>query len=78
LVPAGFFFGHADAALLALMLKLGADFVLALPALIAFRRLSLLWVFPIFEVYFFLYVLIFPPISFLSRDVRWKDRDIPR
>jgi 1,2-diacylglycerol 3-beta-glucosyltransferase len=78
LIPAGFLFGHNDAALMALALKLGADFLLALPALIAFRRLSLLWVFPLFEVYFFLYVLIFPPISFLSREVRWKGRDIPR
>ncbi len=67
-------FTDPGAALAALGMKIAADFVLTLPATIRFRQWSLLPAFPFFELYFFLYVLIFPPIVLTHRDVTWKER----
>ncbi len=58
----------------AILLKVAADFALMLPSLSAFRRWDLLRYFPIFEVYFFLYVLLYPPLVLLAGEVKWKDR----
>jgi 1,2-diacylglycerol 3-beta-glucosyltransferase len=78
LIPAALVLGYVPAGLGAIAVKFAADFIMAIPSLLAFRRGELLWVFPLYFIYFYLYVLIFPPISFLSPRVRWKDRSIPR
>lgn len=62
------------AAFAAFLLKIGADFLLTLPAIVRFHTWSLLPAFPFFELYFFLYVLIFPPIVLLHNEVVWKER----
>jgi hypothetical protein len=56
------------------LLKFLADTVLVLPSLVRFRALSLLPSMPIFELYFYLYVLIFPPIVLVTKSVDWKGR----
>jgi cellulose synthase/poly-beta-1,6-N-acetylglucosamine synthase-like glycosyltransferase len=66
-------------ACLALGLKVGADFILSLPALFAFRRWELLPAFPVYELYFFLYVLVFPVVVLSgSGKVVWKERTIEK
>lgn len=51
------------AVVLALGVKLVVDLLLCLPSLLRFRRLSLLSVYPLFELYYYIYVLLFPPLS---------------
>jgi cellulose synthase/poly-beta-1,6-N-acetylglucosamine synthase-like glycosyltransferase len=64
-------------ACLALGLKVGADVILALPAMFAFRRWELLPAFPVYELYYFLYVLVFPVVVLGgSGKVVWKERTI--
>jgi 1,2-diacylglycerol 3-beta-glucosyltransferase len=54
--------------------KVAADLAFALPPLHAFRRWRLLRVFPLFEVYFILYVVLFPLVLFRRSGIVWKER----
>ena len=66
---------NAPGALVALGIKTAADLALVLPGIIRFHKPSLLAAFPLYEVYFFLYVMLFPPIVLVHRNIVWKDRD---
>jgi cellulose synthase/poly-beta-1,6-N-acetylglucosamine synthase-like glycosyltransferase len=68
------FFAWSSVYWLALLLKLAADLVLTLPSLARFRKWKLLPCWPLFQAYFFFYVLFYPPVAFLRKDVIWKDR----
>jgi cellulose synthase/poly-beta-1,6-N-acetylglucosamine synthase-like glycosyltransferase len=70
----GLIFGPLGLTLQMFLLKFLADTVLVLPSLVRFRALSLLRSMPIFELYFYLYVLIFPPIVLVTKSVDWKGR----
>lgn len=61
-------------ALTALAIKACADVLLVLPALIRFRQPGLLLVLPFYELYFFAYVVAFPPIVLVHGNVVWKDQ----
>jgi 1,2-diacylglycerol 3-beta-glucosyltransferase len=63
------------AALAALALKVAVDFLLVAASLSRFSRWRLLRSFPLFEAYFFLYVLLYPPIVLFRKAVVWKERD---
>jgi cellulose synthase/poly-beta-1,6-N-acetylglucosamine synthase-like glycosyltransferase len=78
LILGGFIIGDTEAALTAGVLKSAADLMLVLPSLIRFRSLHLLLAFPLYELYFFVYVLVFPPIVLLNGRVEWKDRTFSR
>jgi 1,2-diacylglycerol 3-beta-glucosyltransferase len=58
------------------LIKAAADLLFALPALVRFRRTDLLVVFPLFEVYYSLYVLIFPLIVLPGQKIVWKERKL--
>ncbi len=58
----------------AVAIKVGADFLLSLPSLTRFRRWDLLPAFPLYELYYFAYVLILPIIVLSGRKVIWKER----
>jgi cellulose synthase/poly-beta-1,6-N-acetylglucosamine synthase-like glycosyltransferase len=60
--------------LISVGLKFLADLALVLPALRDFKRLSLLAYFPLFELYYAGYVLLFPLVVLFDKDVMWKDR----
>lgn len=62
---------------LPLIIKVVVDLALLIPALATFRSWSLLAGFVHFEIYFTLYVLIYPPIVLSGRGVVWKDRSFP-
>lgn len=66
---------NSPAAFLALGIKAAADVCLVLPAIVRFRKPALLAAFAFYEVYFFLYVMLFPPIVLIHGNVVWKDRD---
>ena len=68
------FFTFSPAYWLALSLKLAADMLLTLPSLSRFGKWKLLSCWPLFQAYFFLYVLVYPPLILLRGDVVWKDR----
>lgn len=55
-------------------IKIGVDFLLCIPSLFTFKRWDLLPAFPVYEIYYFLYVLIFPVIVLARGDVVWKER----
>jgi len=67
-------FAWSSAYWLALLLKLSADVLLTLPTLSRFGKWKLLPCWPVFQAYFFLYVLLYPPIVLFRRDIVWKDR----
>lgn len=58
----------------ALSIKILADFGLLLPTAFAFRKWGTLRAFPLFELYFTCYVLLYPPIVLVKRGIVWKDR----
>lgn len=70
----GFVMGPFLVALQVFGLKLIADIVLVLPSLVRFRALPLLRYMLAFELFFMLYVLLFPPIVLVTRTVAWKGR----
>jgi cellulose synthase/poly-beta-1,6-N-acetylglucosamine synthase-like glycosyltransferase len=78
LLHAGIVFGLAFAMgpliWIAAALKVSVDLVLCLPSFFVFRRWDLLPAFPVYELYYFLYVLIFPIIVLSGRTVVWKER----
>lgn len=63
------------AALGLLSVKLLSDMLLLLPVLMRLRQLKTLWAFPLFELYYFLFVFAAPVILTLSRNVVWKGID---
>lgn len=58
----------------AFLMKILADFVLILPAVVRFRRWRLLRAFPMYELYFIAYVVVYPLIVLFGRKVIWKER----
>jgi len=60
--------------LTALALKLGVDLVFTFPSLGTFGKWHLLRCWPLYELYYFLYILVYPPIVLLGSTVVWKDR----
>jgi hypothetical protein len=59
-------------------LKCLLDLGVLLPALIRFKGFRRLAAFPMYEVYYLLYVLLYPPLVLLDRQVVWKDRAFTR
>ena len=55
-----------------------ADLLMALPPLSAFRRWDTLAAFPLYELYYFFYVLFYPPLVLVTDAVVWKERDFGR
>lgn len=74
LILVGTFFFPWKPLLVAVGAKLGVDVLLSLPVLYRFKKLRLLRAFPLFELYYFLYVLIYPVLVLFGRQVVWKDR----
>jgi hypothetical protein len=56
------------------LVKVAMDFLLLIPTVASFRRWKLLSGFVYLEIYFTLYVLIYPPIVLSRRGVVWKER----
>ena len=63
-----------QALLVPLALKISVDLILTLPALGAFKRWRLLLSFPLYELYYFFYVIIYPPLVLIKGEIVWKDR----
>ncbi len=57
-----------------LLCRIGADMLLMAPALTRFRKWKLAAVLPLFEVYYWIYVLLYPLLVLLGRKVVWKER----
>ena len=55
-------------------IKFLADFALVLPALTRFKRLNLLVYFPLYQLYYVGYILLFPVLVLFDREVVWKER----
>ena len=72
----GIFFLPTLPYVLALLAKIAADLIVALPSLITFRRLPLVRYFLHYEFYFILYVVYFPLIVLLGRHIIWKERSL--
>lgn len=66
--------GRWDLAAQGLAAKTAADLLLLLPTLVTFRRPGLLLYILPFELFFFLYVLLIPPVIATGLRVRWKER----
>jgi cellulose synthase/poly-beta-1,6-N-acetylglucosamine synthase-like glycosyltransferase len=62
----------------ALALKWGIDFVMIVPALAAFNRWKLIRYYPLFQAYYFFYILVFPIVILFSSELVWKGRTIER
>ena len=58
----------------ALGAKLGIDFLFCLPAVIRLRRPELLSYFPLYALYYYIYVLIYPPLVLPGGKIVWKER----
>jgi len=58
----------------ALLLKVSSDFILLYPSIKKFKASKLIKFFPIFELYYSAYLLIFPILISLGIRIRWKDR----
>jgi cellulose synthase/poly-beta-1,6-N-acetylglucosamine synthase-like glycosyltransferase len=76
LILLGFFAAPWSAVGLAIAVKLAVDLILCLPAVLTFRRPSLLFVYPLFEAYYYIYVLLFPPLVLFASEITWKDRKL--
>ena len=57
-----------------LSVKLGIDFLFCLPAVIRLHRPELLTYFPLYALYYYVYVLIFPPLVLPGGKIVWKER----
>ena len=66
--------GEWTTAVCAIGTKAVVDLCLTAPTLSAFRRWNLLRHFFAYEVYYFIYVLVFPLIVLVKNDVIWKER----
>jgi cellulose synthase/poly-beta-1,6-N-acetylglucosamine synthase-like glycosyltransferase len=60
--------------LFTVLLKTAVDFFLALPSLGRFNRWELVRHFLLFELYYTIYVVLFPLVVLLGENVRWKGR----
>jgi cellulose synthase/poly-beta-1,6-N-acetylglucosamine synthase-like glycosyltransferase len=60
--------------LVPLLLRVAVDMIMTFPTLFAFRRWKLLLCFPLYELYYFTYVTIYPLIVIAGREIVWKDR----
>ena len=58
----------------ALGIKTCVDLFLAFPSIMTFKRWQLLLCFPVFEAYYIAYVLFFPLVVLMRKDVVWKER----
>ena len=74
LILLGLFLSPLWAVGLAVAVKLAVDFLLCLPAVLRFGRRSLLFEYPIFEVYYYAYVLVFPLLVMFGAEITWKER----
>ena len=74
LILVGVFLAPWWAVGIALAVKLIVDLLLCLPAVIRFSRRSLLLIYPLFEVYYYIYVLLFPPLVLFGNKITWKGR----
>jgi cellulose synthase/poly-beta-1,6-N-acetylglucosamine synthase-like glycosyltransferase len=74
LILLGVFFSPWWAVGLAVAIKLLVDYLLCLPATLAFRRNVLLFEYPLFEIYYYMYVLIFPLLVIFRGEITWKER----
>jgi len=54
--------------------KIFVDLFLALPSIVSFRRWHLVRYFLIFEAYYIMYILLFPLVALVGREVVWKGR----
>ena len=54
--------------------KIAVDLTFSLPALVRFRQLRKLLVWPLYELYYTAYVLIYPPLVLMRTEVVWKER----
>jgi 1,2-diacylglycerol 3-beta-glucosyltransferase len=70
----GLVFLPGPTSLYALAVKLLVDFLLTLPAVIRFKRYELIPSFPLYVIYYWLYVLIYPPLVIPGGEVIWKER----
>jgi len=62
----------------ALLTKTAADLILVMPTISVFRKWNLLWAFPLFEIYYICYVLMFPPLIAAGGSVEWKGRRLKK
>ena len=67
-------FAPSYATFCAAFLKTSVDLFLAIPSIKRFKRWSLMRYFPVFEMYYTLYVLLFPIVVLFGKEVVWKDR----
>jgi len=58
--------------------KLVVDFFLTLAPLNVFRMRNLIPAFPFYVLYYYVYVLIYPPLVLFSREIRWKGQAFTR
>lgn len=65
---------HWPAVSVALLLKLSCDFILLYPTIKRFKTRKLMKFFPMFELYYSAYILIFPILVILGLPIQWKDR----
>ena len=70
------FFLPIQTTILALALKVAVDLFLALASISTFRQWSLLKHFPAFELYYIVYVLLFPLVVLAGKEVVWKERKL--
>lgn len=68
------FFAPSYATICAAILKTTVDFLLATPSISRFKQWRLVKYFPVFEMYYTLYVLMFPIVVLFVNEVVWKDR----
>jgi cellulose synthase/poly-beta-1,6-N-acetylglucosamine synthase-like glycosyltransferase len=73
-IPLAFTTGYVVPGLLAVCAKSLSDFGLAITPVVRFRAYRLLIFFPLFEVFFYSYVLLFPVLVLFGGKVIWKER----
>ncbi len=74
LLAVGVLFVGGQEVWIALGIKVAADVVLVLPAVSTFRRWHLFRSFVAYELYFLVYVIIYPLIVLTGREIVWKER----
>jgi 1,2-diacylglycerol 3-beta-glucosyltransferase len=71
---ANILFAPTFVVLTAFIIKIFVDLFLATPSIVSFRQWRLVPYFLIFEAYYISYVLLFPLVVLVRREVVWKDR----
>jgi len=74
LLPASLLTSGLSGLLVPITLKTLADLILAIPTLTTFRRWNLLLYFPLFEVYYIVYLVVMPVVALFGKKVVWKER----